>query len=241
MYRDLKQVRAGVVFCGLLLAGCGATTSIHISTPPPAGYANPKPTAFDTANPSVSDTSLAAGVAAACDSPRSTENGCETASYSALAAARSGEALFPKALPSDFWTLPYSEQTLILVNGERTARGLPPVALSSALSVGASAGARSDIDPKVLNPVSGGSSNWSGARNTVYDDFLMMYADGYPNPAGTVIPGCTPAVTSGCWRQRGNILSNWNGKGLLGAACLATRDVGYLPNLSCGEVFSPAS
>jgi hypothetical protein len=241
MFRNLKRVKAGVVFCGLLVAGCGATASIHISTPSPAGTANPSPTLFDTANPTGSDNSLAAGVAAACNSPRTTVDGCETASYSALAAARSGEAIFAKALPSDFWTLPYSEQTLILVNGERTARGFPPVTLSSALNVIASAGARSDSVPKVLNPDSGGSSNWSGARNTVYDDFLMMYADGYPNPAGTVIPGCRAAVTSGCWRQRENILSNWNGKGLLGAACNATPDVGYLPNLSCGEVFSPAS
>jgi hypothetical protein len=211
---------------------CGHTDCGLSARPTPT----PAPTPFDTGNPTANDTSLAATLSAACPYYGSVGSvGCENASISAVNSARAGEGLGPLELPTDFWAVPYDQQSFIVSNEERVSRNLPPfVGINSVDDADALQGAQTESDPH-----DGG--NWADGPNTVYNDFLEMYDDGYS--ANTVNVDCGPTNMTGCWGHRHTILENFGNIGpgggynpaqtlQFGAACVPYVVDGS-PTLSC--------
>jgi hypothetical protein len=239
-------VAVGVVAA---LAGCGAPQHAkaggdagqsaanpcapYTCSPIPQATAAPTPpSGFDLLPPSgQNDTALFDKIYASCNWSYSTTAGCEAASISALQTAMAGEGLTPMTFPADFWSLPYTGQELVLVNGERTARDLAPVQESPQLDQMAEAGAEAHADPTGPADVDYGAT-WAGAENTVYNDFWMVYNDGYGSNQD-----CAAGNTSGCWGHRESILAA--AASYFGSACVAEPKPGYLPLLSCGELLSP--
>ncbi len=140
--------------------------------------------------------------------------GCEQAALAALDAARSAEGLGPAAVPSDFLALPPAEQLFILINDERTARGLAPVAgVVASLSSLAAQGAAANADPPLGALAGSGpwvfeaTANWAADFSTAASVYDWMYDDGWGgSPATTTNETCTSPTSSGCWSHRFNIL-----------------------------------
>jgi hypothetical protein len=209
---------------------------------------------FDTGNPPNNDAALTSQLqnASSCESINGrliSVAGCEAVSLRVLNAARAGEGLPAMTLPSNFWSMPYDEQQFILVNEERVARNLPPIPGLTAQADGfAAAGAAGHTDPTGPSSADGWAANWAGGVNTVADDFLYMYDDGYAtdiNGVGGNVD-CVPGNTSGCWGHRENILQQWNTSSYagdtiqMGAACVPWNQSGF-PGLSCAMIFIATS
>jgi hypothetical protein len=113
---------------------------------------------------------------------------------------------------ASFRKLTVGEQLFVLVDLERTARGIAPfVVLSSQLDQGALKAARSQVDPRMgANPVLTGSgpivawgSNWAGGTpSAAATNYYWMYEDG----RGSSNVDCTPTTLKQCWGHRDNIL-----------------------------------
>jgi hypothetical protein len=122
--------------------------------------------------------------------------------------ARSLEGVGPMELPSNFSSLPPFAQTFVLVNLERTARGVPPmVALVSPLDATAQGGADRNTDPSLAG-LGASASIWSGGHasslGALYD---WMYDDG----PGSSNVDCPPSGGGGCWGHRDAILGGYGG------------------------------
>jgi hypothetical protein len=181
---------------------------------------------FDTSNPASNDTTLANDVSSACGFE---STGCEEASIRALDAAMTGEGLNPTSIPSDFWSLPYDQQLLLLANGDRTARGLPPASGPEAtLDADAMPGAETRTDPTGAGTF---TSNWAATANTVEAEFYWVYDDSWGGSiAHTWNVDCTSATAGGCWGHRQDILAAWPGTTEFGGACV------IVSNLQCAEI-----
>lgn len=136
--------------------------------------------------------------------------------------ARSLEGVAPMELPSNFTSLPPFAQTFVLVNLERTARGVPPmVALVSPLDAAAQGGANRDTDPSLAG-LGASASIWSGGHasslGALYD---WMYDDG----PGSSNVDCPPSGGGGCWGHRDAILGSYDG-----CAGLCFMGSGYNPS-----------
>jgi hypothetical protein len=127
---------------------------------------------------------------------------CNSASLSAIDAARADEGVGPLYLPSNYNSLSAGEQIMVLFNLERTARGLAPIAaLTNTLDQDAAVGAANQTDPPAPSGSSQSASLWVGGWGTaLYDDFIWMYDDG---PGG--------ADVSCCWGHRDAILASYPG------------------------------
>jgi uncharacterized protein YkwD len=223
----------------------------HVSTSPVLTFTLLlKP--FDTGNPALNDSALTSELNNACTYPTNNPRGyisdsvpgCEAESLAALSAAQSQEGLTPWVAPANFWSLPLETQELDLVNGERIARNLPALSIDPSLYSCALTGAEAHTDPSCSSAsYSQNAANWAEGPNTVYQDFLLMYDDGYSTSAGSGNLNCTAGNTSGCWGHRKNTLSPSYVQNTFAAACVSSVLTGgspgftYLPNLSCGEVF----
>jgi hypothetical protein len=109
-----------------------------------------------------------------------------------------------------------SQQLFVVVNLERTERGLaPPVVLSKSLNAIAQGGARAARDPamnRVPRHLPGGgrtvyaSANWAGGWvNPLGADYAWMYDDG---PGGNNLD-CRAGTSRLCWGHRDNILNRF--------------------------------
>lgn len=162
------------------------------------------------------DTQLYLRVVTAC---RAGGEACQKASVAAVDAARHQEGLGSLRLPSMFWSLPYDQQTLIVVDEERVSRRLRPLTgVTAALNNSSLLAAQAGTDPMYSGRADWGA-NQGIAPNVVFADFEYMYDDGL----GSGNADCTSAHPQGCWGHRGNILYRWPRVGgwrlQLGAAC----------------------
>jgi hypothetical protein len=149
---------------------------------------------------------------------------CLRLTLAAIDTARAAESLGPMALPADFAQLTVPEQLFVALDRERVDRGLTPFAgLTSALDADASAGAGAARLPPRPGPGYGSvMTEWIGAVDNGLDaDFEWLYDDG-PDSG---VPGCTSRDSSGCWADRGIVLSRFGTPHLvMGAAYNPTGD-----------------
>ena len=178
----------------------------------------------------------------------STANGrvCINGVLATLDSARARLGFGPYLVPSDFASLPGTEQLLILCNLDRLAYGLPPIdGLSPALNAVAAAGVTADADPDpsaLLSGLSdfGWASNWAGAfPNAPEAYYAWMYYDGWGGKQTSNLD-CTSPTASGCWGHRQDVLS-FPQQGMLAMGAAVTQDaqgqLGYAMTL----VWTPAS
>ena len=127
-----------------------------------------------------------------------------------------------------------AEQLFVVVNLERTERGLAPVVvLSKSLTAVAQAGARAGRDPamkSVPRRLPGGgqtvyaSANWSGGWvNPLGADYAWMYDDG---PGGTNLD-CRAGTSRLCWGHRDNILNRFGGHASCSGASVLAMGAGH--------------
>jgi len=135
----------------------------------------------------------------------------------ALNAARSDESLPAIVLPSNWFTLKAQEQLFVIVNLERTARGLPPyLGLNRQLHASAQSAAQHEVDPAYakgfrtgLDPegVPGMGATLAVGYTTLEADYVWMYEDGWGGSSSlTPNLACTFAGALGCWGHRDQLL-----------------------------------
>ncbi|MCL2395346.1 MAG: hypothetical protein FWC87_11750 [Acidimicrobiaceae bacterium] len=151
--------------------------------------------------------------------------GCLQVALQAIDNARKKEGLGPLRLPADFARLPFGQQMLLVVNGERIARHLAPVAgLATRLETLAGRGAA--IDDLAPWPGAGFErvkrDAAAGFANTLDLDYQWLYDDG----PGSGTTGCSAPGDQGCWADRNVVLAAYpSGSTLLmGAADDPTGD-----------------
>ena len=181
---------------------------------------------------------------------------CLAAVISATTNARAGEGI--RALSfnaASFKKLTIAEQLFILVDLERTARGIAPfVVLSSQLNEIALKAARTQVDPKkgansVLfgtGPIVAWGSNWAGSTlSAAATNYYWMYEDG----RGPSNADCTPTTLKDCWGHRDNILAAFSaaaaaacsgGPVVLALGAAEAQGNGAIPSPSFTEVMSSA-
>ena len=112
-----------------------------------------------------------------------------------------------------------AQQLFVVVNLERTERGLAPAAvLSKSLSRVAQAGAQAGRDPAMgsvpRHMPGGGRTAWAGSTwsggwiNALGADYAWMYDDG---PGGSNL-ACRPGYSKGCWGHRDILLTNFGSR-----------------------------
>jgi hypothetical protein len=152
---------------------------------------------------------------------------CTQAALAEVNYARQVEGAKPLSLPADWYGLTVAEQTLVVVNSERSARGMSHfVGLSHGLDALASQGVAASADPPL--PVGAwGSSIWAGGYdNVLLADYAWMYNDG---PGGQNAE-CTATDNSGCYGHRDAILTPCSG-------CFAGAASSSSGSASLGAVF----
>jgi hypothetical protein len=152
----------------------------------------------------------------------------------ALNTARDGEELPAIVLPSNWYQLKPQEQIFVIVDLERTARGLPPyLGLNRQLHAAAQSAAANEVDPAYakgfhagLDPegVPGMGATLATGYSTLEADYVWMYEDGWGGSASsTPNIACTFAGALGCWGHRDQLLgfdgSNNFGVGLHCTTC----------------------
>lgn len=135
----------------------------------------------------------------------------------ALNTARASEELPAIALPSNWFQLKPQEQIFVIVDLERTARGLPPyLGLNRQLHAAAQSAAVREVDPAYaqdfrtgLDPegVPGMGATLATGYSTLEADYVWMYEDGWGGSASsTPNIACTFAGAVGCWGHRDQLL-----------------------------------
>jgi hypothetical protein len=179
---------------------------------------------------------------------------CLAAAISATTNARAREGV--RALSfnaASFRKLTISEQLFVLVDLERTARGIAPfVVLSSQLDQVALNAARAQVDPQMgSNAVLAGSgpivawgSNWAESTlSAAVTNYYWMYEDGH----GSSNVDCTPTTPKQCWGHRDNILDAFSEAGacsgrpvVLAMGAAEAPGGGAIPTPSFTELMSAA-
>jgi hypothetical protein len=130
---------------------------------------------------------------------------CEEATLTQIDLAQRDEGLPPLVLPANYGQLSPAEKLFVLVNEERTVRGLPPAAfLGSQADAAASIGAAAGTDPTFVDTTGWTSDLATGSSSMSYDVFLWLYDDG----VGSGNTGCPTAGSPGCWAHRDSILGD---------------------------------
>lgn len=150
-------------------------------------------------------------------------------------------------VPSRFFSLPGSEQLLVLSNDDRRLYGLPQVrGLNAALDTSAHSGAVHDRDPYFVRVVHhhgfrAGTSNWAGGTgvfgNPLVAYYEWMYRDG---PGGGNID-CPYAGAPGCWGHRHDTLHRFGGDQILMGASSGLDRSGFQCWTELYESFSSAA
>jgi hypothetical protein len=134
-----------------------------------------------------------------------------------LNAARSDEGLSAIVLPTNWYQLKPQEQIFVIVDLERTARGLPPyLGLNRRLHVSAQSAAAHETDPAYargfragLDPqgVPGMGGTLAMGYTPLEADYEWMYQDGWGGTSSlTSNIACTNAGALGCWGHRDQLL-----------------------------------
>jgi hypothetical protein len=135
----------------------------------------------------------------------------------ALNVARAEENLPSIVLPTNWFHLKPQEQIFVIVDLERTARGLPPyLGLNRQLHASAQSAAAREVDPNYakgfragLDPegVAGMGATLAMGYTTLEADYVWMYEDGWGgNSSSTPNSDCTFAGALGCWGHRDELL-----------------------------------
>jgi len=145
----------------------------------------------------------------------------------------------PVALPSNWGQLTAAQQLFVIVNLERTSRGLAPVTLlSQTASQCAYVAASEYTDPAPTLPgcqammaygpplaYSGALGDAGSGPGPLFVDYEWMYLDG-PGAAG-INADCMNGVTWGCWDHRnGLLLIQSSTESVMGAATSNARYLG---------------
>ncbi|HVV77824.1 MAG TPA: hypothetical protein VHC43_17540 [Mycobacteriales bacterium] len=139
---------------------------------------------------------------------------CTREALAAIAHARAheGVAKSTMVLPRNYKSLSVAEQTFVVTDLERVARGLKPFAgLTPTLNTASHSAALLRVDPTPvisllrLLGVSEYGSIWAGDFGPLASDFDWMYNDGYA-PGGSINIACPNRHAPGCWGHRDNIL-----------------------------------
>jgi hypothetical protein len=135
----------------------------------------------------------------------------------ALNVARDDEDLPAIVLPSNWYQLKPQEQIFVIVDLERTARGLPPyLGLNRQLHASAQSAAAQETDPAYakgfragLDPegVPGMGSTLALGYTSLEADYMWMYEDGWGGSlSATPNVACSFAGALGCWGHRDQLL-----------------------------------
>jgi hypothetical protein len=135
----------------------------------------------------------------------------------ALNVARDDEDLPAIVLPSNWYQLKPQEQIFVIVDLERTARGLPPyLGLNRQLHASAQSAAAQETDPAYakgfragLDPegVPGMGSTLAMGYTSLEADYMWMYEDGWGGSlSATPNVACSFAGALGCWGHRDQLL-----------------------------------
>jgi hypothetical protein len=118
-------------------------------------------------------------------------------------------------LPRNYHSLSVGEQTFVIIDLERVARGLKPFAgLTPPFNAASHTAAVTRVDP---NPaisalrtlgISEYGSNWAGDFGPLASDYDWMYNDGYGR--GGINMACLTPQSDGCWGHRDNILGAYH-------------------------------
>jgi hypothetical protein len=159
------------------------------------------------------------------------------------ARAREGVRRSVIVLPDNYQKLSVAEQTFVLTDLERTARGLKPfAALTQAFNDSARAAATARTDPSpgttVLQRMGVHSygSVWAGDFGPLASDYDWMYNDGYSS-TGSINIACATPREWGCWGHRDNILGTYQNEPTL----LAGAGTANPPGMSIAEVLTGGS
>ena len=142
---------------------------------------------------------------------------CNDYVLAAINNARSNEGLAAMNLPSNWYSLSTPQQLFVVINLERTARGLPAYAgINASLSAVAQRAAGANNDPGLAGgfavaTTTGGApawgAAWSGGFSVLAADYIWMYDDGWGGSASTTSNiACTSPGAGGCWGHRDELL-----------------------------------
>jgi len=230
--RDLRRrvnvVRvAGALLTGLFVVGAVVTPVGATGTLPPE---NPPTNLAPSPNFFSSGICNETSVVAPCTNPCvqlvgsqvvfpsfSATPSCTQFVLRALNVARAEESLPSIVPPTNWFHLNPQEQIFVIVDLERTARGLPPyLGLNRQLHVSAQSAAAREVDPGYaqgfrtgLDPegVAGIGATWATGYITLEADYVWMYEDGWGgSSSSTPNLGCTFAGALGCWGHRDELL-----------------------------------
>ena len=148
--------------------------------------------------------------------PYDNSHACTNYVLAAINSARTVEHVAPMVLPDNWYSLSVTEQMYVVINLERTARGLPPyLGLTRNLDASAQAGAIKNVDPWFVNGMAYSrftSILADASPSPLAADYVWMYNDGWGgSAAATSNVDCTSAQSPRCWGHRSNILGGYLG------------------------------
>ncbi|HUY53595.1 MAG TPA: hypothetical protein VMV23_00350 [Candidatus Nanopelagicaceae bacterium] len=147
---------------------------------------------------------------------------CQQAEVTSINEARASEGLGQLNLPTGFYQRPPAEQLWVLINLERTSRGLAPlIAMGTHYDQQATAEAWGNADPTLGNGIVAGS--WASDFGPIAVVFDWLYSDG----PGSINIDCQPGGNmTGCWGHRDNMLINEGSTPLTaGVGCIQYQPV----------------
>jgi len=196
----------------------GAVGEIAASAPPPEGPAGILPPANPSAN-LVPTPTVQQAIDTECWSPGGDPNGsaCIGSMLEAIDAAHAAEGIPPMVLPTNWYALSAPEQLFVVVDLERTERGLPPyVGLAAPLDAADQSAAAAAADPVYETAfgsiqTAGFGGVWAGGAEVsggavLQADDAWMYQDGWGGAGATENEACTSPGAAGCWAHRDQIL-----------------------------------
>jgi hypothetical protein len=236
MERDLRRTAfttvAGVLLTGLMMVGAvttpvGATGTLPPDNPVTNLAPSPNFLSSGTCNGSSSSPTPCSNPCVRMVGPRRSKRivfpsfsgtpSCTKFVLRALNVARAQEDLPAIVLPTNWYHLKPQEQLFVIVNLERTARGLPPyLGLNRQLHASAQSAAAHVVDPTFakgftagLDPegVPGMGGTLAMGYTTLEADYVWMYEDGWGgSSSSTPNIACTNAGALGCWGHRDQLL-----------------------------------
>jgi hypothetical protein len=141
---------------------------------------------------------------------------CTRLALKAIKHARAAEGVkhAKMVLPRNYDSLSVAEQTFVITNLERVARGLKPFAgLTRVFNTASRTAALARIDPEPVLSLLRSlgifefGSNWAGDFGPLASDYDWMYNDGYGS--GGINLACLTPRSNGCWGHRNNILGTF--------------------------------
>ena len=222
---------AGVLLTGLMTVGAVTTSVGATGTLPPdnpafnlaptpnflsSGACHASSSATPCSNPCVRMTGPRQSQRIAFPSFSGTPS-CTQFVLRALNVARASEDLPAIVLPTNWYRLKPQEQLFVIVDLERTARGLPPyLGLNRRLHAEAQSSAVNLSDPTFAKGFAAGldaegvrgmGGTMSTGYSTLEADYIWMYEDGWGGSSSlTPNVACTGAGALGCWGHRDQLL-----------------------------------